>query len=50
MLKIKASKLKFKIRISQKPLGFSKNDLSKSFLEFYRLQSFLLEAPTVKIA
>ena len=35
VLKINASKHKCEIRISQKPLGFSKNAFSKSFLEFY---------------
>ena len=34
MLKINASKHKSQIRISQKPLGFSKNDLTK-VLEFF---------------
>ena len=44
-----ASKAKFQIRISQKPLRFPKNALTKKFFGILSsLQSFLFQAPTVK--
>ena len=52
MIKIDASKHKFQIQISPKPIGFSINVLSKSFCLriFSSLQSFLFETSEVKFA
>ena len=49
-LKINGSKHKSQCRKSQKPLGLSKNALSKGFLEFYQIYSrFCLKRPWSKL-